>query len=257
MTDADAGEGADSDWELLRQLLEEAQGGLTLPERNCGRAGRMLALVSGARGSLDRLEHSLQAAHLTCCLLPGVQIPDDLVLALARLSWQGVGALVAVEQQESLDEYIARGTRLDAQLSASLLESLFHPGSALHDGATIVRASRIMAAGVFLPVTTERRDPEHGRLLGARHRAALGLSRVTDAVVFVVSEETGEISVAIRGLLHHAVHIESTLGAGASSSESRRIAFPRDRSWLGRLRGWWHAPDRQDRAVRPVGSHRR
>lgn len=166
--------------------------------------------VRRTRVALDRLEQALEGAHLTCCILPGVPAPDELLRALAGLARRGVGGLVVVERQEKLDEYIERGTPLDAQLSASLLESLFYPGSTLHDGAVIVRGTRIMAAGVFLPVMGERRDPSHGRLLGGRHRAALALSRLTDAMVFVVSEETREVSLAVHGLLHAGLPIAAT-----------------------------------------------
>lgn len=225
------------EWEDIRDLVAEVGEGLTR-YRDCGDAEKLLTHVWRAHGALDRLEHALQSAHLACCVLPGMQAPDELALAVARLSWQRVGALVVVEQQQSLDEYIARGTPLDAQLSASLLESLFYPGSALHDGAAVVRGTRVMAAGVFLPVTAERRDPAHGRLLGARHRAALGISRITDALVFVVSEETGEVSVALHGLLHPGVHIEAILRPQGTDSGHRspRPASPADPSRPRRLR---------------------
>ena len=142
-----------------------------------------------------------------------------------------------VEQQEPLDEHIAKGTPLDAQVSASLLESLFFPGSALHDGAAIARGARIMAAGVFLPLTAERRDPVHSHLLGARHRAALGITTVADAVVFVMSQESSHIAVARHGLLHHAVPIEAMLGTdrGASGTQPPPGAPRPERSWWRRL----------------------
>lgn len=224
------------EWDALRQLVDEVGEGLAR-YRDCDGAEKVLAGVSGLHAALDRLEHTVQSAHLACCVLPCLEAPDELALALARLSWEGIGALVVIEQQRNLDEYVARGTRLDAQLSASLLESLFYPGSTLHDGAVIVRGTRIMAAGVFLPLAAERRDPSHGRALGARHRAALGLSRLTDALVFVVSEQTGDVSVALHGMLHQGVHIEAVLRRRGSGAERRPTdpAPKGETSWLGRL----------------------
>lgn len=223
------------EWEGLRQLVEDVGENLAR-YRDCDGAEKVLARVWGVHAALDRLEHTVQAAHLACCVLSCLEAPEELARALAKLSWEGVGALVVVEQR-NLDEYIARGTPLDAQLSASLLEGLFYPGSTLHDGAVIVRGTRIMAAGVFLPLAAERRDPSHGRMLGARHRAALGLSRLTDALVFVVSEQTGDVSVALHGMLHQGVHIEAVLRRRGSEAERRptRPAPTGEASWLGRL----------------------
>ncbi len=243
----------DREWEGLRQLVDEVGEGLAR-YRDCDGAEEVLAGVSGVHAALNRLENTVQSAHLACCVLPCLEAPDELALALARLSGAGIGALVVIEQQRNLDEYIARGTRLDAELSASLLESLFYPGSTLHDGAVIVRGTRIMAAGVFVPLAAERRDPAHGRPLGARHRAALGLSRLTDALVFVVSEQTGDVSVALRGMLHQGVHIEAVLRRRGAEAERHptRPTPKAEGSWLGRLR-------RQLRsfARRPAGSPER
>lgn len=224
------------EWEALQQLLLQVGRSLA-GYRDCSEVEGLLDQVGHAGAALDRLEHALESAHLTCCLLPGVAAPEELSHGLARLACRGVGGLIVVERQQALDEYIERGTRVDAQLSANLLESLFHPGSALHDGAVIVRGARIMAAGVFLPVMGERRDPIHGRLLGGRHRAALALSRLTDALVFVVSEETREVSLAVRGSLHAGLSTDATSqfassGANRDASAVRSSRFRRVRSAL-------------------------
>jgi hypothetical protein len=217
------------DWETLQQSLADL-GESVASYRDCGELGRLLDRVRNAAAALDHLEHTLESVHLACCILPAVSERAELWRALARLSARRVGGLVVVEGEQSLDDYIARGTPLDAHLSASLLESLFHPGSALHDGAVIVRGTRVMAAGVFLPVMAERRDPGRGRLIGGRHRAALGLSRLTDALVFVVSEETREISLAVRGQLHAGLHLEtSDRRSNSGSGGARRIASMLDR----------------------------
>jgi DNA integrity scanning protein DisA with diadenylate cyclase activity len=225
------------EWEALQQSLVE-MGGALARYRDCSEVEKVLDQVRSARGELDRLEQALESAHLACCILPGVPAPEELSQALARLASRGVGGLIVVEREQSLDEYLERGTPLDAQFSANLLESLFHPGSALHDGAVIVRGSRIMAAGVFLPVMGERRDPTHGRLLGGRHRAALALSRLTDALVFVVSEETREVSLAVHGLLHPGLPVAAQPDGSGSHSDSveiRASGFDRLRSALGSL----------------------
>jgi len=221
------------EWEALQQSLLEV-GGALARYRDCGEVEKLLDQVRSARAALDRLEHALESAHLACCILPGVAAAEELSHALARLASRGVGGLIVVERQHRLDEYLERGTPLDAQLSANLLESLFHPGSALHDGAVIVRGARIMAAGVFLPVMGERRDPIHGRLLGGRHRAALALSRLTDALVFVVSEETREVSLAVHGLLHPGLPIATTPQPDVSGTHPGSVEVPA--SGFGRLR---------------------
>jgi diadenylate cyclase len=118
--------------------------------------------------------------------------------AAGRLSNLGWGALMVIEMEVGLEQYIASGVSLNAKPSTHLLETIFMPGTALHDGAVIIEGGRIAAAGCFLPLTQDIAD----RSLGSRHRAALGLSEVSDAVVVVVSEERGSISVAIEGVLH-------------------------------------------------------
>lgn len=220
------------EWEALQQALLQVERSLA-GYRNCSEAEGLLDQVRSAGAALDRLEHALEGAHLTCCILPGVAAPQELSHGLARLASRGIGGLIVVERQQELDAYIERGTRVDAQLSANLLETLFHPGSALHDGAVIVRGARIMAAGVFLPVMGERRDPIHGRLLGGRHRAALALSQLTDAFIFVVSEETRGVSVAVRGSLHPGLSPHAILD---DFSDANRNALEARRTGLGRLR---------------------
>lgn len=118
----------------------------------------------------------------------------DTAFRLARRSW---GAIIAIERDVSLGGLIASGTALDAVVNAELLTALFAPPSPLHDGATIVRGDRVVGAGCILPLSTASLD----RALGTRHRAAIGLSEETDAVVIVVSEEREVVSVAVDGTL--------------------------------------------------------
>jgi diadenylate cyclase len=125
-------------------------------------------------------------------------IIDELANAAVKLSKNRIGALVAIERDIGLSEYIEHGVRIDAALTSELLESLFYPGSALHDGAVIVQHDRVAAAGCLLPLTD---DTSLSKSMGTRHRAAIGISEETDAVALVVSEETGRISVSVRGKL--------------------------------------------------------
>lgn len=121
---------------------------------------------------------------------------ERLVKGVKRLSRDGVGAIVAVQRETGLREYAREGSAMEAVVSADLLRTIFSPDSPIHDGAVIVVGDRIKSTGVILPLT---QNPLKDRSLGTRHRAAIGLSEETDAVVIVVSEETSRISVAHRG----------------------------------------------------------
>ena len=124
-----------------------------------------------------------------------VAIIEDICQAASLLAQQRVGALIVLERETGLKNYVEAGTILDSKVSSDLISSIFHPTSPIHDGALIIRNSRISSAGCLLPIS---RDPAINKELGTRHRAALGLTHETDAVVIVVSEERGEIS-----LVHH------------------------------------------------------
>lgn len=128
----------------------------------------------------------------------GAQVVDELVKASSALAAQKIGALVAVQREADLGPYLEDATRVDAKLSKDLLYSLFVPErqNPLHDGAVVVREGRLDSAGVFLPMSV---NPNIDRQMGTRHRAALGLAEETDAVVIVVSEEQGVISLAYGG----------------------------------------------------------
>lgn len=122
-----------------------------------------------------------------------------IVRACQNMSDGKVGALMVIERSQHLGEYIETGERIDANVNRMLIENLFFKNSPLHDGALIVSGSRIVAAGCVLPVSHREDIPKR---LGLRHRAALGISEVSDAIVVIVSEETGEISVAQDGEFH-------------------------------------------------------
>ena len=120
------------------------------------------------------------------------------VSACELMSREHTGVLLVFERNTSLEEYFKTGTKIDARTSEQLLRNLFFPKASLHDGAVVVRGGRIAAAGCVMPLSE---NPHLSSDLGTRHRAAVGTSEVSDAVVVVVSEETGTISVAIGGML--------------------------------------------------------
>jgi diadenylate cyclase len=115
-----------------------------------------------------------------------------------KFSKNKVGALMVIERQAGLKTYLESGTGLDAEISSGLLSTIFFPGTALHDGAVIISGGRLKAAGCLLPLSE---NTEISKALGTRHRAAVGMAEESDAVVIVVSEETGAISLAVHGKL--------------------------------------------------------
>ena len=121
---------------------------------------------------------------------------EELVVAATMLSQQRIGAIIAVEREIGLRNYIESGIPIDATLTYDLIVTIFQPKSPLHDGAVIVQESRIAAAACFLPLTV---NPRVSRDLGTRHRAAIGLTEENDAVAIVVSEERGQIALAMNG----------------------------------------------------------
>jgi diadenylate cyclase len=123
---------------------------------------------------------------------------DEITKAAVQLSRKKVGALIAIEREVGLDNYIEGGIRLSADVSSDLLTTIFWSGSPLHDGAVTIQEQKVMAAGCLLPLSE---NANISKTLGTRHRAGLGLAEATDAVVIIVSEETGDISVAVRGEL--------------------------------------------------------
>lgn len=147
---------------------------------------------------LGRGGKSIGSALFDAATLSSVEMIQDVQRAILSMARRRVGALIVVEQKTGLGDIINTGTPVDGLLSGALLENIFEPDTPLHDGAVIVRGSRIAAAGCFLPLSD---DMNLARELGTRHRAALGVSTVSDSVTIVVSEETGAISLARDGKL--------------------------------------------------------
>jgi diadenylate cyclase len=126
------------------------------------------------------------------------EVAEEVASAVERLGRSGIGAIIVIEREVGLGEYLQSGSEMQAKVSADLLATIFTPYSPLHDGAVLVRGDTIIAAGCILPLSQRSMID---RTLGTRHRAALGLSDETDALVVVVSEERSTISVAERGQL--------------------------------------------------------
>ncbi len=180
---------------LIRYLLE------TLFQY--GAIAALVVFQPELRSALARLGQSRMIRVFT--KLEESKVVDELVEAVEQLSRSKTGAIIALEQEVGLDEYAQTGSRVEAPVSAEMLSTIFTPYSPLHDGAVIVSGDMIECAGAILPLT---QYPLSDKTLGTRHRAAIGLSEETDAIVIVVSEETARISVAHRGRL------ESDLDAG-------------------------------------------
>lgn len=134
------------------------------------------------------------------------KIIKEIVDTVKRCSESRTGALIVIERQVSLSEYAETGTILNADISSQLLCNIFYEGAPLHDGAVIIRGKEIYAAGCILPLTE---DKGMNRDLGTRHRAAVGISEVSDAITLVVSEETGVISVTKNGSIKRFLDIKS------------------------------------------------
>ena len=164
----------------------------------------LLALVILVQPELRRMLDRLGSVRLRGLL--GISKPaqeldaviSQTVMACEIMSKERVGALIVFARETPIDEYFKSGTQIDGQVSEQLLRNIFFPKASLHDGAVIIRDGRVAAAGCVLPLSESHRLSAD---LGTRHRAGVGMSEVSDAVVIIVSEETGTISVAVGGML--------------------------------------------------------
>ena len=129
----------------------------------------------------------------------------EVLAALAFLARKKVGALIAVEQEVGMNHYLAQGIMLDSKLTKELLWTIFWPGSPLHDGGVIIQRGRITAARCIFPLSEKQMSSSP---VGTRHRAALGISEVTDSLIFVVSEERGEISFCFKGQIYQNISLQ-------------------------------------------------
>lgn len=184
-------------WHTANWVLEN-----TLP------AG-FLALIIIFQPELRRaLEDIGRGSFLVDQMVPGESVSEivkEISKSIANCAKKRVGVLIVIEQDIGLKDFIEKGVRLNSHISSEVLNTIFMPFTPLHDGAIIIKGSRIEAASCFLPIS---QDSDLAREFGTRHRAAVGITEITDAVAFIVSEETGGVSMAKMGRLHRDLNEE-------------------------------------------------
>ncbi|HZK38060.1 MAG TPA: diadenylate cyclase CdaA [Clostridia bacterium] len=154
-------------------------------------------------------------------------IVDELIKAVDFLSGKKIGALIIIERETGLSEIIETGTQINGKISSELFINIFIPNTPLHDGAVVIRKGQILAAGCLLPLTD---NPNISRALGTRHRAGIGITEKSDSMAIIVSEETGNISVAENGKINRFLNIEKLsqiLLQSYRAEESRKWQFLR------------------------------
>ncbi|RLL41362.1 hypothetical protein D8M04_17535 [Oceanobacillus piezotolerans] len=180
----------------LRQVTVEIEEMLNSMDHNdC----RILSEFGHVHDIFSKLQETTASHYLNAYLSPFTDSYQALSTAIQHFSERKHGALMAIQRKEPIEPLIHSGTPILATVSHALLESIFYPGSILHDGAVLIRENTIVSAGNVLPLT--QKDAK-GKKLGTRHRAAVGLSEKSDAIVLVVSEETGRASFALDGVLY-------------------------------------------------------
>ncbi len=195
---------------LIRTLLEAAF--------QYGAIAMLVVFQPELRAALARLGRSRMLRAFQ--RLEGSRVAEEVADAAERLSRARHGAIIAIEQDVGLAEYAETGSPVDARVSAEMITTIFTPFSPLHDGALLIAGDKIRTAGAILPLT---QSSVKDRSLGTRHRAALGLSEETDAIVIVVSEETSQISVALGGRLERDVsgqRLRDVLAGATASADA-------------------------------------
>lgn len=200
------------DLQTLRLLLDNLLGSTILIlviifQSDIRRALMAFGRIRFARGLSDEEESEVIA---------------ELVNAAEALAGKKIGALIVIERDMGVDDYLEVGTEIDAKVTSELITSIFLPYSPIHDGAVLIQRGKLTKAGCFLPLT---QNPEISKTLGTRHRAAIGLTEVVDAVVIVVSEETGKISAVVGG------RITRDLDANTLRKVLKRLLSPKHYRW--------------------------
>jgi len=201
---------------LIRTLLEAAF--------QYGAIAALVVFQPELRAALARLGQNRMVRAFQ--RLEGSKVADEIVEATERLARARHGAIIAIEQEVGLGEYAETGSAVEAPVSAEMLVTIFTPYSPLHDGAVLIAGDRIRSAGAILPLT---QSPVVDRSLGTRHRAALGLSQETDAIVIVVSEETSQVAVAHHGSLERAVtpdRLRALVSGRSAPTEMPAVSAP-------------------------------
>lgn len=163
------------------------------------------------------------------------RITEEILSSVRQLVAKKIGALLVIERQTGLNEFAETGTPIGAHITAELLVTIFFPNSPLHDGAVILRGDRILAAGSLLPLSESYRKSGKKKI-GTRHRAAIGLTETSDAIALVVSEETGAISIAVKGTLQRHVserELKDVLAIVYTNPKNApKTNLPLPRQWL-------------------------
>lgn len=165
----------------------------------------IIVFSSDIKQKLETFFHAGKASGIFSDEQERKNIINTLVSASEYLQNRKIGGLITIERQDSLNNYIEKAIEVKSQISQEILTTLFFPGTATHDGAVIVRKNRIMCAGAYYPSTEKYDIP---KTYGTRHRAAIGISERNDSVTIVISEETGNISLAVGGNLETALTLE-------------------------------------------------
>lgn len=161
---------------------------------------------------------------------------DNISQTIYRLSEKRIGALVVLENQDSLEEFANQAVRLNAAFSSELLESIFTTTTPLHDGAVLIRGTTILSAATILPLADG--SSQLAKSMGTRHRAALGISQLTDALIIVVSEETGKVSIARDGIMTRGIKIDRFKGVIRSIFAQPKIGIEKKSDSVEWLKTW-------------------
>jgi uncharacterized protein (TIGR00159 family) len=161
---------------------------------------------------------------------------ETIATSVYRFSERRIGALILLENQDSLDEFANKAVLLNARFSPELLESIFITTTPLHDGAVIVRGTTIVSAATILPLADD--SSQLSKSMGTRHRAGLGISQITDALIIVVSEETGKVSIARDGIMTRGVKIDRFKGIIRSVFTPPKSTVESSLNLLGKLKQW-------------------
>lgn len=182
--------------EGIQQITNELQHSLEVlgNENYC-----LLGKLEEIKEKFIQMESVASTFYLQCYLSAFTDKYEELSNCVQRLSDRRHGALIVVQRHDTLDSFIQKGIAIGGTLTPALLEAIFYPGNPLHDGAVLICGNQLVSAANVLPLTTAVIS---GKKIGTRHRAAIGLSEISDALVLVVSEETGRVSFALDGILH-------------------------------------------------------
>ena len=159
----------------------------------------LLGNFESVKDKFSEIEVKAGTFYLNCYLAPFTEKYTEISICAQNLSKKRQGGLIVIQREDSLSSLIQPGISINAELTHSLLESIFYPGNPLHDGAVLVKQNIIKSAANVLPLTNLFVGDQK---LGTRHRAAIGLSEKSDAMVIVISEETGKVSFALKGELY-------------------------------------------------------